>query len=157
MTKKDISEVGLLPHVFKYVGYVLSGACIIYALIHHLFGANFLFGTLHTPHMLFVCGLIIAISSKEVVDDERIRQLRSYASTVIVGLLIGFILFEELKKNPGSLLIELSASLTIYLLVYHITYYFNTDWIVSNKVKAWLALVVVGICILLIYDYLWLA
>ena len=157
MSIDTLEQKGLLPNKFKYLGFAVSLICVLYALAYHFIEPNLLFDGLHISEMLFVLGLIIAVSSKEPSEDERVREIRAYVHYILSGLFIGYIYWQELDGSVGSMISELAAFLTGYLLIFHFIYYFNTDWILKNSGKFWVAFTVILIALLISFDILWAA
>ena len=157
MSLQKLQGRDLLPHEFKYVGFFVSGLCVVYGLIYHIVESNLLFEGLHAPNMIFTLGLIIVIMSRETFEDERIKQIRGFAHSWLSALFVGYIFLEELDGTAESMISELSAFLTSYIIIFHLIYYFDSKWITKNPVKVWFA--ALGILLTLIYSYkvLWSA
>lgn len=147
----------LFPHKLKYVGLAISLLCVLYALVHHFVEANIIFEGLHIPAMLFIGGLLIAIVSKEPTEDERIRQIRSYVHTILSGFFIGFIYYQEIAGGVDSMTAELSGFLTVYLLIFYFIKRYDGDWILNNRVKCLIFMIVILVVLLISFDLLWAA
>lgn len=157
MSIDTLQKRGLFHHRFKYVGFAVSGICLLYALAYHLAGTRLLFVGLHIPHLIFVAGLLISVLSAQPSEDERVRRIRSYVHTGLSGMFIGYIFFQEISGVPESMLAELSAFLTIYLLVFHLIYRFDVDWIEKHRGGSFLILVTMLVGFILLFEYLWSA
>lgn len=155
MSIDTLQQRGLFHHKFKYVGFVLSGLCLLYALGYHLIQVHFLFSGLHIPHVLFATGLFISISSEEASEDERVRRIRSYLHTGLSAMFIVYILLQEIEGEIESMLGELSAILSIYLVSFHLIYRYDTEWIERNRGLSFLILLVMLVGFSLLYEVLW--
>jgi hypothetical protein len=152
-----LQQKDLFSHKFKYVGLGLSLICIIYALFHHFVEPNLVFTGLHATKILFGAGLIIAISSQESSEDERVRQIRANVHYVLSYFFIGIIFYRELGGGGGVIFDDLLVFLTVYLLVFNFIYYYGADWIVNNKNKFWFLVTVLLVGFLILFDLLWAA
>lgn len=155
MSIDTLQQRGLFHHKFKYAGFVLSGLSLLYALGYHIFQVHFLFSGLHIPHILFATGLFLSISSEEVSEDERVRRIRSYLHTGLSAMFIVYILLQEVEGEIESMLVELSAFLTMYLVSFHLIYRFDTDWIERNRGLSFLMLLVMLVGFSMLYEVLW--
>ncbi len=144
----------LLPKQFKYIGYIAALVLLFYSLLMKFFPLIMITDKIHMVNVLFVIAMIVVIGSRSDIEDERVLQIRYYSHSMLSGLLVGFILIHEVDQNYISYLPYLSTVLSAYVIQYLYLYYYGSDWILTNKGKYQMFMIL--LCISLVFFYRWL-
>ncbi|MBI9034804.1 MAG: hypothetical protein JEZ03_10080 [Bacteroidales bacterium] len=144
----DITFSPLHSYKMKYAGISISALSLLLLLINTLFNNLSIFNTLSiTEHQelffwTFVFGLFTIVFSKEKIDDDRVRKIRSRALQVSYGFLTAILLviclnsfymeaFEAIKKI--YILSLVATSLIIYLIIFNLGLFFDSSIIYSEN------------------------
>ena len=150
-----ISSTKLLPHKAQYLGFASSLILLIYSVLVKIEPSFAVTDKGYLLNILFVISLIVIIGSKSKVEDERVQSIRYYTHSLISGLLVGFILINEINEKYESYLPHLSGVLSLYVLQYIYLYRFSGDWIMENRGKYFILIVMLGAGLILFYRFLW--
>ena len=86
-------------------------------------------------NVFILLALSMAVYSKEKTDDERTQIIRYFSLKTSFQLLIGAILINHWNDSIVEPIYIAIASLIIYLLIFHLSNYFNPGFIFKEKTK----------------------
>lgn len=150
-----VTSTKLLPKEVKYLGYIAAVILLAYSILVKFIHSFAITDEDHLINIFFIISLVLIIGSKSKIEDERVQFIRYYTHSLVSGLLVGFILANELNQRYESYLPHLSAVLSLYVIQYLYLYKYSGDWIIQNKGMYYTILILVGVVLIFVYKYLW--
>jgi small-conductance mechanosensitive channel len=146
--KTSFTLFPLASYKNKYFGIAISIIGILFSIISSL-GVKIAFieelsnGNSNSFYLLIlIFGLYIMAFSKEKLEDERVKKIRSKALTVAMGVqlatLFAFV-FTSITVDP-EIVLDVSATITlllitliVYHLIFHISLFFDPSWVYTDE------------------------
>lgn len=121
----------------KKVGILFAGIFILLEIVAKLTGtleatSPFL---IKFSNLFILLALSKAVFSKEKTDDERTRIIRYFSLKTSLQLLIGALAINYLGEYIAESIYIVIASLILYLLIFHLSNYYNPSFIFKEKTK----------------------
>jgi len=86
-------------------------------------------------NLYVVLSLLLVISGKEKLDDERTKEIRHFALNLTFRLLVAFIVLNSLFKLNFEVINIVISSLIFYLLIFYTADYYNPGFIFKESTK----------------------